>query len=78
MNYELCGLCELSLSCMNYVDLMLYGMLVMYYLSTCDPCWASMNCLYAMYFYQLYFCLTKCGRKEKNIVSRPVALGLLA
>ena len=64
MTCELCGLCELSSSCMNYVDLMLYGMLVMYYLSTCDPCWASMN-YYMMS--QLYFCVKKCGRKEKKL-----------
>jgi hypothetical protein len=70
MTCELCGLCELSSLCMNYVDLMLYGILVMHYLSTCDPCWASMNCYMLCMMCKLYFCLKKCGRKEK-IVSRP-------
>ena len=62
MACELCGLCELS-SCMNYVDLMLYAMLVISQLVTMLGIY---ELLYAMYMSQLYLCVKKCGRNGKK------------
>ena len=60
MACELCGLCELS-SCMNYVDLMLYAMLVICQLVTMLGIYETI-CNVS----QLYLCVKKCGRNGKN------------